>query len=126
LIQLTDDLKTGAINQAIVDDAISDAFAEAWPYVAVKYKVPIVPTPDAVKIAVVSIAIYNLYSRKVEEIPPTRKANRDGAVSMLKDIARGLITLGIDPAPAQPSVGYSESNTPSANRKFTKDTLKGF
>ncbi|MFZ5998055.1 MAG: gp436 family protein [Nitrospirota bacterium] len=122
IIQLTDDENTGAINQARVDEAISQADAEIDSYCAGKYTVPFTTVPAVVKKISVDIAIYNLYSRKVEEIPDTRKDRYNNAIRQLKRIADGTITLGIDPAPA-PS---SEGEIKTSDRTFTKDKLGGY
>jgi phage gp36-like protein len=128
LIQLTnDDPAAITINVAIANQAIADAFAEMWPYIGVKFSVPIVPTPPALKPSIVSTAIKNLYARKVEELPPMRRDDYRVAIRFWKDVAAGIVTLGIDPPPAAPIVGSPESNTPdNTGRVFTKDSLKGF
>jgi phage gp36-like protein len=127
LIQLTDDADAGAIDETKVDQAIEDAFAEVWPYIgAHQYSVPITPTPEIVKKIVVDIAIYNLYSRKVEEIPPTRASRYANAIAQLKGIAAGTISLGMDPEPGASSTAAPETNVEKSPRIFTRDKLHGF
>ena len=72
VIQLTDDENTGAVVESRVTEAIAQADAEIDSYCGGKYSVPFTTVPDIVKKISVDIAIYNLYSRKVEEIPETR------------------------------------------------------
>jgi phage gp36-like protein len=127
LIQLTDDTNAGAIVEAKVTQAITDAYAEAWPYVGVKYSVPIAtPEPAILQKIVVDIAIYNLYARKVEEIPETRSERYKNAIRQLEGISKGTISLGIDPPPAAPTAGAPETNVATSPRVFTRETLKGF
>ncbi len=124
IIQLTDDENTGAVNQARVDEAIKGADAEINSYCATKYAVPFTTVPDIVKSLSVEIAIYNLHKRRTisEEI----EKRYDKAIAKLKDISRGLITLGVDPAPAATTEGGAETNKTESDRVFTRDSLRNF
>jgi len=125
IIQLTDDENLGTVNQARVDEAIAQADAEIDSYCGGKYSVPFSsPVPDIIKKISVDIAIYNLYSRKVEEIPQTRTERYRNAIRQLEGIAKGTISIGEDPEPAIPSQGGSEVST--NDRVFTRDKLESF
>lgn len=99
LIQLTDDEGQGTVDQGRVDEAISQADAEIDSYCAVKYRVPFDPVPDLVKKCSVDLAIYNLYARRVEEIPQTRTDRYRNAIRQLEGISKGTVSLGVDPPP---------------------------
>ncbi|MBE7415084.1 MAG: DUF1320 domain-containing protein [Deltaproteobacteria bacterium] len=105
LIQLTDDEGQGTVDQGRVDEAIAQADAEIDSYCAVKYRVPFDPVPDLVKKCSVDLAIYNLYSRRVEEIPQTRTDRYRNAIRQLEGISKGTVSLGVDPAPSAASHG---------------------
>jgi phage gp36-like protein len=135
IIQLTDDenLKPSAINPAStahaaiigrIDEAIETADSEIDGYCAVKYTVPFVTVPRLVTGLSVEIAIYYLYARRT--VPERIEKRYEKAVLRLKDIARGLLTLGIDPPPAASSVESAESNKPVPDRIFTRDKMQGF
>jgi len=126
IIQLTDDENQGVVNQARVDEAIAQADAEIDSYCGSKYSVPFSTVPDIVKKISVDIAIYNLYSRKVEEIPATRAERYKNAIRQLEGIAKGIISIGEDPEPPRPSEGGSEVNKTTNDRVFTRDKLEGF
>ncbi len=126
LIQLTDDAGTDTVDQGAIDDAIAQADAEIDSYCGTRYAVPFATVPDVVKKASVDIAIYNLYSRRVEEIPQTRTDRYKNAVRLLEAISKGTISIGVDPAPAEASQGLAESNRPVSDRTFTRDKLRGF
>ncbi len=126
LIQLTDDEGTDAVDQDAIDDAVAQADAEIDSYCGTRYTVPFVTVPDVVKKASVDIAIYNLYSRRVEEIPQTRTDRYKNTVRLLEAISRGTISIGVDPAPGEKSEGRAESNTPVSDRTFTRNKLRGF
>jgi len=136
VIQLTDDenLKPSAIDAdntehaaiiARVDEAIERADAEIDGYCAVKYSVPLSPVPAVVNKLSVELAIYYLYSRR--SVPEKIEKRYDKAVVRLKDIARGLLTLGVDPEPAASVTADSaQANKTTSDRVFTRGSLKGF
>lgn len=127
LIQLTDDEGAGVINEARVTEAIAQADSEIDSYLGIRYSVPLSPVPDVVKKLSVDMAIYNLYSRRVEEIPATRADRYKNSIRLLEGISKGTVSIGekIEPEEAvsgdQPQVSTSESD-----RIFTRDKLGGF
>lgn len=136
IIQLTDDenLKPSAIELANtehapiiarIDEAIEHADAEIDGYCAVKYSVPLSPVPAVVNKLSVELAIYYLHSRR--SVPEKIEKRYDKAVARLKDVARGLLTLGVDPEPAASTAADSaQANKKTSDRVFTCDSLKGF
>lgn len=124
LIQLTDDDDTGAVDTDVVDQAIADADAEINSYCGVRHSVPFSTVPPMVLKLSVDITIYNLYSRR-RGAPDERKERYDNAIRYLKDVAKGLVTLGEDDPESTPS----ESSSPdisSNTRIFSRDTMEGF
>ena len=127
LIQLTDDEGAGVINEARVTEAIAQADSEIDSYLGIRYSVPLSPVPDVVKKLSVDMAIYNLYSRRVEEIPATRADRYKNSIRLLEGISKGTVSIGekIEPEEAvsgdQPQVSTSESD-----RIFTRDKFGGF
>jgi len=135
VIQLTDDenLKPTAIDPdnaahaamlARIDEAIEAADAEIDGYCAQKYAVPFSNVPRLITGLSVELAIYYLYKRRT--VPENIEKAYDKAIARLKDISRGLLSLGIDPPPPAVTTGGSASNKVVADRVFTRDTLKGF
>ena len=125
LIQLTDDAKTGSVDADKVTKAISDAEAEIDGYVATKHSVPIAsPIPALVKKLAIDIAVYNLYRRRQRAPEDVRTAYED-AVKKLEGIAKGLITLGVDPPPAESSKATAGEIIGPA-RVFDRDKLGSF
>lgn len=125
IVQLTDDEDLGAVNLARVSEAIAQADAEIDSYCGGRYTVPFATVPDIVKKCSVDIAIYNLYSRKVEVIPETRAERYKNAIRQLGDIAKGIITIG-EAEDDVPEAGGVQINTTTDDRIFTKDTMGGF
>ncbi len=126
VVQLTDDEGLGAVNQARVDEAIAQADAEIDSYCGERYSVPFAAAPAVVKKMSVDIAVYNLYSRTVSEMPETRKDRYRNAVRQLEGIAKGTVSLGVDPAPAPHGEGGAETNKAADGNVFTRGRLEGF
>lgn len=135
IIQLTDDenLKPTSINPANtahaviigrIEEAIATADSEIDGYCAVKYTVPFTDVPRLITGLSVEIAIYYLYARRT--VPERIEKRYEKAIARLKDIARGLLSLGVDPPPAAVSTGGAESNKPVADRIFTRQSMRGF
>ncbi len=125
LVQLTDDDKMGVADDAKIAKAIADSEAEVNGYVATRHAVPIAaPVPDLVKALAIDIAIYRLWRRR-QRVPADVRTAYDDAVSKLKDIARGTLTLGIDPAPADSTKG-SSGEVFGPERVFDRDKMSGF
>lgn len=126
LVQLTDDEGHGLVNQERVDEAIAQADAEIDSYCAVKYSTPFASTPDLVRKCSVDIAVYNIYSRRLEEIPQTRTDRYRNAIRQLEGISRGTITLGVDPPPPAASQGSERPDITGADRTFTRSKMEDF
>jgi phage gp36-like protein len=126
LIQLTDDEGLGTVNQTRVDEAIAQADAEIDSYCGGRYSVPFSTVPEIIKKLSVDIAIYNLYSRRVEVIPELRAERYRNAIRQLEGISKGLISLGIDPAPSASQDRRAETNKATDENVFSRDSLEGF
>jgi phage gp36-like protein len=126
IVQLTDDEAAGSINQARVEEAIAQADAEIDSYCGERYSVPFASPPEIVRKLSVDIAIYNLYSRLVREMPGVRAERHRASVRQLEAISKGLVSLGVDPAPGASKDGRAETNRADGDNVFTRDKLKGF
>ncbi len=128
LVQLTDDEGAGTANQARISEAVAQADADIDGYLGARYAVPLAePIPAVIRKLSVDLAVYHLYSRRLEEIPETRAERYKNALRMLEGIAKGLISLGATPAPeAAPDAGGPEATRSVTDRTFTKTTLEGY
>lgn len=103
LTQLTDDTKLGIVDVDTVTRVITAAEAEVNGYLATRYSVPVgVPVPDLVKKWALDIAVYNLYRRR-QRMPADVRTAYEDTIKALTQVAKGTITLGVDPAPAESS-----------------------
>ena len=124
LIQLTDDDDAGAVDADVVAEAIADADAEIDGYCGKRYTVPFTTVPALVKKYSRDIAIYNLYQRRLGA-PEQRRRDYDNAIAFLKNVAKGLASLGEDDpdgTPTQTDRPQITSNT----RVFSRGNMSGW
>jgi phage gp36-like protein len=137
ILRLTDDdnldpasIDPSAPAQAAIVSRISEAIAtsdaEIDGYCAAKYGVPLYPVPPLVKALSVQLTIYYLHKRR-SSMPEEVEKGYDKASARLRDIAKGLLTLGVDPAPAPSAdAAGAATNKTEGDRVFTRDSMKGF
>jgi len=119
LVELTDDSGGGGVSASVVERAIADADAEIDSYCAVRYSVPFDPVPAIIRKISVDIAIYHLFSRRsVIKVPEERQKRYDNAIRFLRDVSRGLISLGAD-TPSEPVTGKVQTTRTKDDRVFT-------
>jgi len=124
LIQLTDDAGTEGIDASAVARAIADADAEIDGYCGSRYSVPFATVPDIIRKFSVAIAVKNLFSRR-RGAPDNRRKDYDDAIAFLKDVAKGVASLGVNDPDGTPAA----SNAPDIDgpdRVFDRDNLEGF
>lgn len=105
LLELTDDEGLGAINQARIDAAIGTAQGEVDGWLQERYDVPLDPVPALIKGACVDVALFHLYSRRMETMPDVRIKRYDNAIKLLARIADGKISLGVTAPPEETNSG---------------------
>jgi len=124
LIQLSDDAGAGSTDSAVITRAITEADAEINGYVATKHSVPLASPTDLIKKLSTDITIHNLFGRRQRE-PEDVRQRYDDAVKVLKSIAKGIVTLGVDPAPPESSRA-TRGETFGPARIFDRDKLGSF
>jgi len=125
LIQLTDDAKLGVVDTTVVAKLIASAEAEIDGYLATRYAVPLAaPVPTLVKKWAVDLTVYNLYLRRRRVTEDAQRAY-DDAIKQLRDTAKGLLTLGLDPPPARSALS-SQGAVLSNESAWSRDKLDDF
>ena len=111
------------IDDTVVETALADAEELINSYVAVKYALPLSTVPAALKRICCDMARYFMYKEVIpEELEKTYERN----LTFLKDIAKGVVTLG-DPETGQnPEQAGDVIFSGSAVRHFSQNQLKGF
>jgi phage gp36-like protein len=124
LVQLTDDESTGLVNDDRVTRAIASADAAIDSYCQGRFTVPLSPIPDKIRDVSVDLAIYNLYSRREDTTPETRKDRYKEGIRFLEKVAEGKINLGAA-TPAPVTTGNAV-DIEQSERIFTRDKMTGF
>ena len=82
----------------LAEQAVGDAEAEIDGYLAKRYKVPFVKTPQVINKFAKDIALYNLVSRKgidESEREKTYLTRYNSAITFLTKVAEGKIDIGV-------------------------------
>jgi len=126
LIQLTDDEGLGAFNQVRVDEAIARADAEIEAYCRERYEVPFEDVPELVRNISADIAIYNLFSRRVTEMPELWAERYRNSIKRLEGISRGTISLITAASGTSGSEGGVGNSREPGDRTVSLERLKGY
>lgn len=105
VLMVADRDRDGTIDDAVVAQAIADASAEVDAYVGQRVRLPLDPVPSVLNRVAVDIVMYRLSldAGATEE----RRARYVDAISLLKGIAMGSVSLGI-PSDPNESSGLAE------------------
>ncbi|TAK63654.1 MAG: DUF1320 domain-containing protein [Bacteroidetes bacterium] len=113
------------VDDKVVGKAITDADSEIDSYLAVRFTVPVSPTPARVNQLSSQIALYNLYSRRPAiTMNDTVETNYNNAVKFLQKVSEGSASIGIDPPPAATSTPKVKLTT--GDRNFSNDKMTGY
>lgn len=113
----------------LCEDAISDACAEIDGYLAKRYKVPFTRTPQVISKFAKDIAVYNLVSRTGIDESDREKTflNRyNAAVKFLLDVAKGIISIGVEENMGGNSEAANGFNMQSSGRVFSRASMRGW
>ena len=114
--------RESALPPGAVDRALADADALINGYVAGRYTVPLAPVPDNVPRLAGTIARYYLL-----DAANTEQSRQDfaDAVSWLKDVAAGRVTLTTAAVSETPATGGAAATRPRT-KQFDADSLAGY
>lgn len=121
LIQLTDraDPPVGAIDAAVLTRALEAADGEIDSYLAARYTLPLASVPTILRDCAIDIARYRLHDRGMPDLVKDTYKDR---LAWLRDVAKGVASLGIDTDSLTPaSAGLPEMT--SGGRVFARETL---
>lgn len=128
LVQLTDDEQAGTVNLSRVMDAIADADALIDGYLRGRHSLPLaIPAPALVRKLSVDLAIYHLYSRRLELVMPESMLERHkNATKALERIQSGTITLTAADKSDIPAPGEYRTQKTASDRVFSRTVLSRF
>jgi phage gp36-like protein len=110
------------VNLAILDRALADAAAEINSYLARAYTLPLESVPDTLVWASCDIARYRLDKNRASE--DVRRRYED-VIRWLKDLSRGVASLGLDASGSVPSEVHLASIS-AAPRVYSHETLADY
>lgn len=118
LIQLTDraDPPAGAIDTAVLDEALADAAAEIDAYLSGRYALPLAVVPPHLERMACDIARYYLYGDRVTEVVTRRF---DDALRYLREVGAGRLSLGAEVPGAEVSAAGAPQ-VAAPGRVFTR------
>jgi len=119
IAQLTDRTAGTTIDATVVAKALADADGEINGYLAIRYTLPLSPVPTIIERLACDIARYYLFEDRVTEIV---KARYDAAVKFLANVSKGVVTLGVDSASAEPAAADSVQFT-TGQKVFAREDL---
>lgn len=116
---------SAAVIDARVLEACQDADALVDGYIGSKYKLPLASAPRIIVKTAVDLAVYNLHQRRPNiTIPEDVAEAQKNAVKLLDAIARGIVTLGVQPAPDPSPLIPATAAGPA--RVFTRTGLEEY
>ncbi len=107
----------------VVAEAIAKAGAEIDGYCGVRYAVPFDPVPEVVRSLAADMAIHHLFSRR-DQMPEIRRQKYEDAVKLLRDVAKGLASLG--PLEEAAGKGSAVADLSSQPRVFARNKMMGW
>jgi len=120
-----EDGEVPAVDEDVSDAAIADADAEIDAYLYGRYSVPIDPVPTIIRKISVDLTIYRLSGRRGLPVPDDRKQRYEESIRLLKDIQKGIATIGA-PTPSPSSDSGPVSSSTSDNRVFTMTSMTNY
>lgn len=94
LIQLTSDDGQEAVDRVVAQEAILYSSTLIDGYLRGRYSLPLDTRFPLLRILAIDLSIYRLYTRRMrDEMPEVIENNYKNAISTLKDIQKGVITL---------------------------------
>lgn len=94
LIQLTSDDEQEAVNRTVAQEAILYSSTLIDGYLRGRYSLPLDTRFPLLRILAIDLSIHRLYTRRMrDEMPEVIENNYKNAISTLKDIQKGVISL---------------------------------
>lgn len=122
MVQLTDELAQGELDDVKITRALTDADADINGYLANRYALPLATTPPMIRRLACEIARYHLYNKAPTDAVKQRYQD---AIRTLEAIAKGVVGLGLDGL-GTPVTSAGAPDFTAPDRIFTHDSLKDF
>jgi len=118
----------GSADSDVVSRAIADADSLIDSYVGVRHSVPLSTVPTVVRSCSVALAVYNLFvANPHASVPESWAEERKQWMSWLRDVSKGVVSLGEDdPDGSPPDTHAPEMAGSNPDRLFTRDDLDDY
>ena len=127
LVEITDDTNpnaTGAVKTEIVDKAIAESSDIIDAYIGKRFKLPLPGIPSVLRTICVDLSIYNLYERVTElNVSDGMQLRYKNALSLLKGIAEGEVSIGIVPEEDIPETSFKVVSK-TGDAQFTMESMR--
>ena len=127
LIQLTSDDGQEAVDRVVAQEAILYSSTLIDGYLRGRYTLPLDAHFPLLRILAIDLSIHRLYSRRMrDEMPEVIENNYKNAISTLKDIQKGVISLQSENDSLE-TAGFNaeeyKTNKAIIDRLFSKDRM---
>ncbi len=126
LVEITDDMNpnaTGTVNVAVVEKAIAESSDIIDAYIGKRFKLPLPGIPSVLRTICVDLSIYNLYERVTElNVSDGMQLRYKNALSLLKGIAEGEVSIGIVPEEDIPETSFKVVSK-TGDAQFTMESM---
>lgn len=127
LVEITDDANpnaTGTVNVAVVEKAIAESSDIIDAYIGKRFKLPLPGIPSVLRTICVDLSIYNLYERVTElNVSDGMQLRYKNALSLLKGIAEGEVSIGIVPEEDIPETSFKVVSK-TGDAQFTMESMR--
>lgn len=127
LVEITDDMNpnaTGTVNVAVVEKAIAESSDIIDAYIGKRFKLPLPGIPSVLRTICVDLSIYNLYERVTElNVSDGMQLRYKNALSLLKGIAEGEVSIGIVPEEDIPETSFKVVSK-TGDAQFTMESMR--
>ena len=127
LVEITDDMNpnaTGTVNVAVVEKAIAESSDIIDAYIGKRFKLPLPGIPSVLRPICVDLSIYNLYERVTElNVSDGMQLRYKNALSLLKGIAEGEVSIGIVPEEDIPETSFKVVSK-TGDAQFTMESMR--
>ena len=125
LLQITDDDNSGSVDTTVISNMISYVDNIIDGYLRGRYFLPLTTIPDELKYLAIDFVVYKLYTRRMfTEVPESVNQRYKEIMGMLKDIQKGVFSLGAESTNAHASGKLTTDKSAissSKNSYYTED-----
>ena len=116
LVQLTDRTGEEVIQESVLDRAMTTAESEVNSYLGAAYSLPLPSVPEILKAMAGDVARFRLYEER-----PTEEVQKryDRAISWLREVVKGTVSLGFAKDEVQPDAGMNVAISSTRDQVFT-------